>query len=208
MTLRFCARFHFDGIKSISLCRVNQPDVWRELCDGLSINSSLVKGTFSLFFFHCSIIKSIQQCCNDCEDLWVSQLNSEVVPVMKSLFGCHIKDTIRCYVGLYPTYLRSIRRQYFLLPYGVSHNRIREIIIHELSHFYCYTACGDRLTSDTLWRLSEYIVPYILKYRFGIDCQESSYAGVGSVSQKALFISWVNKEISFEKLLVSLKQNE
>ena len=208
MTLRFCVRFHFDGIKSISLCRANQPDVWQELCDGLSISSGLVKGTVSLFFYHHSIKKSIQQCCNDCEDIWMSHLSSEVVPVMESLFGCHIKDTIRCYVGLYPTYLRSIRRRYFLLPYGVPRNRIREIIIHELSHFYCYTACGDRLTSDTLWRLSEYLVPYILKYRFGIDCQESSYAGVGSESQKALFFSWVNREISFEKLIVSLKQYE
>ena len=205
MTLRFCARFHLDGIKSMSLCRTNQPVVWRELCDGLAIDSGLINGAVSLYFYHCTNKNAIKRYCNDCEGFWVSRLCSEVVPMMEMLFGYNIKDTIRCYVGFYPTYLRNIRRQYFLLPYGVSHNRIREIIIHELSHFYCYAACGDRLTSDKLWRLSECIVPYILKFRFGIDCQESSYAGEGSVSEKALYHSWVNRKISFEKLLASLK---
>ncbi len=207
MTLHFCARFHHSGIKSVALCQTNQPDIWQELCKGLSINSGLVRGTVSLYYFHLSNKKAIKQYCDTCEDLWTSQLRSEVIPVLEKLFGCRVDDTIWSYVGLYPTYLRSINGRYFLLPYGVSRDRIREIIIHELSHFYCYAACGNYLTSDKLWQLSERVVPYVLKYHFGIDNQEACYAGESSISENALYCSWAKMEIPFYELMISLQHN-
>lgn len=208
MKLRFCAKFHHSGIKAVAHCRNNQPDVWSCLCRGLAISSGLISGFISLYFYHLSNKKAIKRFCVDCEDLWNSGLKTDVLPVLEMIFNCQIEDTILCYVGLYPTYLRSIRGHYFLLPYGVSNNRLREVIIHELSHFYCYKACGNRFTSDKLWRLSESIVPYMLKSKFNIDCSEFSYAGNWSNPEKALFRSWANGEISFEKFLDSLRQYE
>lgn len=208
MKLRFCAGLHYSGIKAIVHCQTNQPEVWAELCRGLDIRSGLISGSMSLLFYQLSNKKAIKFYCADCENLWSSELKTKALSVLETLFGCHIDSTISAYVGLYPTYLRSIRERYFLLPYGVSLNRIREIIIHELSHFYCYVASGDSLTSNMLWQLSECLVPFILKYNFGINSHEFSYMETGLVSEKKLFYSWANKKMSFEKLLVLLKQHE
>lgn len=205
MTLCFYAKYHPEGIKSTFLCRYNQPDVWQELCNGLSIGPGWVKGFVSLYSYHRSNKKNIERFCEECKDLWESQLKSIVVPKMEMLFGCKIDDTIRCYVGLYPTYLRNIRRRYFLLPYGENNNRIREILIHELSHFYCYAACGDRLENDKLWRLSERIVPFILKYHFNTGYIGQSYVGEESKLDHSLFYSWASGKITFEKLVLSVK---
>lgn len=208
MTLRFYARFHPSGLRSVALCRINQPDVWQDLCKGFSIKPCVVSGCVSLSLKQLSYRKAIRQYCDDCAELWETELKKVVEPKLKKLFDCQIKDTIRCFVGLYPTYLRSIKAHYFLLPYGVSQRRLREIIIHELSHFYCYAACGNGLTSDKLWKLSETIVPFILNYSFKINCNAASYAGEASSSEKSLICSWVNGNISFEKLIASLNNHE
>ena len=208
MTLRFHARFHLSGIKSIALCRANQSDVWHEMCEGFSINSGLVMGSVSLYLKQLLNRKAILRYCNDSTELWETELKTEIEPKLESLFNYHIKDSIRCFVGLYPTYLRNIEEHYFLLPYGVSQSRLQEIIIHELSHFYCYAACGNGLEPDKLWILSENLVPYILRYSFGIDCNASNYAGKASPSEESLFCSWANGNITFEKLIVSLSNHE
>ena len=207
MTLRFSARFHPVGIKAIILCRKNQPNIWRDLCEGLLLCEGLVGGVVSMYHIHHSNKRALKVYCADCERIWTSQFRDEIVPVLQNLFGCDIKDTIYSYVGLYPTYLRSIRNRYFLLPFGVSNDRIREIIIHELSHFFCYKAGCNCLTSDMLWRLSEQIVPYILKYQFNRECKEHCYAGEGSILEKKLYCSWAKMEIPFDEFLIALQQN-
>lgn len=208
MMLRFCSRFHLCGIKSIIHCRKNQPDVWDELCASLSVGKGLVIVTLTLFLYHFLQRGIIKRFCEEYKTEWETKLQVKVIPILEKLFGCQVKKEIRCYIGLYPTYMRNINRRFFLLPYGVSQERLNEIIIHELSHFYCYEACGDSLSSDKLWCLSEQIVPYIMRHILGVDKKSVCYAEEESIRERKIFCSWVKEQISFEELLIALKQNE
>ena len=208
MTLRFCGRFRVCGIKSIALCEKNQPDVWEELCKSLSVGKCKVTIIVTLVLYQLLQRRAIKRFCGKCKKEWETELQVKVVSVLEKLFGCQVQGEINCYIGLYPTYIRNINKHFFLLPYGVSHDRLREIIIHELSHFYCYEACGNSLPSDKLWLLSEQIVPYILRYIIGSENKGVCYTEEESMRDGSLYRSWVGGIISFRELLIALKQNE
>lgn len=208
MTLHFYSRFHICGIKSIVLCRKNQPDVWDELSSSLSYRKNLVVVVVTLVFYQFFMCRTIKRFCDECKKDWESVLRDKVVPLFEKLFDCQIKREVQCYIGFYPTYLRNISKRFFLLPYGVSYSRYLEIMIHEISHFYCYEASGNALSSDKLWLLSEQIVPYIMKQIFEIKNPSMCYVREESIREKSLYSSWVEGKISFKEVVKTLKKNE
>lgn len=200
--LRISSKFCWGYVVSLDIIKKEQPKVWKSFCMRVPIFSVALSHNCSNFILgictHIYYRKTIKQSVVRYIEIW-DKNGRDIIFYLESLFGCKLtKKRITAYVCITPLYIRNIQNDFFLLPTNAEKNRVLELFLHEISHFYFYQMLDD-LACDThkAWELSEYIVPYIIKDFFGYSCLKYGYLGEPCVSYSEEISKWISHKIDF-----------
>lgn len=208
MNLHFSTLFSLAYFKALSIVKDEQPKLWSYFSKEVSIFSAVSNCYIAGILAHHSSRKEIKENQLIYRRYW--EKDGEVIQErLQSLFGLKLKKKrITAYICITPLYIRNIERGFFLLPIGAEKERILNIIVHELSHFYCYQ--GYEMygyEENNAWEISEYLVKYIMEAHFGDLCQRETSSYLGDVPERyeKHILCWVNQKCTFEELLTRIK---
>ncbi len=207
MKLVFSSSLHYSYFSSLKLFKKSQPEMWKLFCKEVSTFSGVFANNIflpvSAIFCYIKFFKQIFNSAKLYNLYWES--NKDIIlKRLDDLFGYKLQNkTYIAYICVTPLFIRNIKKRFFLLPTNSSFDRIVEIIIHELSHFYFYQhKLVQRYDMELVWKLSEQIVPQMIENRFSDICLPSnSYIENPSEVQQQWINRWINGECTFEKLL-------
>ncbi len=203
------SRFNYGYVEALCIVKKEQPDLWKTFCSHVP--------TFPVVFLdrlmalpalltHISFRKLIKRSVKEYTAVWEEHGDS-ISSYLDRKFGVRGAFDITAYVCVTPLYIRNIEKSFFLLPTNAEESRFLEIMLHELSHFYFYDQCVSE-NSHEAWRLSELIVPYLVKDYFGNDILKDSYAGKPSASCEHEIKKWINGEQGFKELVKNTIERE
>ena len=191
--------------ESLCIVKNEQPEVWGFFCENVPTFSVALLNRFSVLgglLTYIRYYKSIRENAAFYRNVW-NKHKDEIIARFDKLFGFTVKDTIIATVCVSPLYLRNIHKNIFIIPTNANKERILEIIIHELSHFYFYKfEISCQMSEYERWMISEQIVPFIIKEHFNDICSSNeSYVDMPNDVQKRTIYCWMNGKITFEELL-------
>lgn len=198
-------RLSIEYVKALTICRHTQPEIWDLFCSEIPI-SRLFLNKFVCFFattLYFTYFKSIR----NSKYIYLNYWNNRkgiITERLDDLFEYKLKENVcRAYICVTPVYTRNVIKQSFLLPTNASEQRVLEIIIHEILHFYFYqNESVSQYDQDCIWKISELIVPIVIENFFLDICSTSvSYVGELTLEQKLLVNKWIKKECSLDEML-------
>lgn len=188
--------------ESLNIIKDEQPRVWGLFCDNVP--------TFTVAFFNrCTLIgglltyvryyKILRESKYRYKIVW-NEYKSDIISKLEKIFGCQLEGSIIANICISPLYLRNIKKKQFIIPTNVDENRLLEILIHEISHFYFYEKIkGCDLSEEDAWLISEHIVSYIIKMFFDeVVITSSSYFTNPSNEQNVSIMEWLDGNVTFE----------
>lgn len=193
--------------ESLYIVKNEQPELWEFFCKNVPTLSVAFYNHFSTLgglLTYIRYYKNIRENAVFYRKVW-NVHKDDVIARLDKLFGYTVEDTIVAVICVSPLYLRNIHKKIFIVPTNADEERILEIIVHELSHFYFYKSeIGNQMPECKRWKLSEQIVPFIIKELFYDICSNSgSYVDAPNDNLKRKIYCWMDGEISFEELLNS-----
>lgn len=191
--------------ESLYIVKNEQPEMWKFFCESVPTFSVAFLNRFSTLgglLTYIRYYKNIRENAVFYRRVWNNH-KDEIIARFDKLFGFTVKGTIIATICVSPLYLRNIHKKMFIIPTNANKERILEIIIHELSHFYFYKVeVSSQMSEYERWKISEQIVPFIIKEHFSDICSNNgSYVDMPNDIQKRKIYCWLDGKISFEELL-------
>lgn len=202
--LRISSKFCWGYVESLIAVKKEQPDVWYRFCEEVP--------TFSVAFFSYVIpvqaiithIRYYKIIC-DSKKIYIKFWNeqgSNIIEYLNTIFDMEGNFDVTAFVCITPLFIRNINRKFFLLPTNASVNRLEELLLHEISHFYFYKKTeGLNINSHFLWKISELIVPFIIEDYSFAERRKDGYLGIPSSVLEIEIYRWIKKEVTFSEFL-------
>ena len=208
MNIYFSAWLHCAYFKALSIIKTEQPKLWEDFIKEISTFSVVPNYYIAAVLTHIAFTKEIIKSKKMYSEYW-KEYATTIQTRLSNLFGVELKRTkITAYVCVTPLYIRNIEKGLFLLPICANKQRVMNIIVHELSHFYCYQSYQVyKYEEDDAWEISEYLVPYLIRLYFKDMCQTKTNFYFGQVPEKYKkhIKYWLGRKISFEEMLNNIK---
>lgn len=207
MRLYFSSLYSLSYLKALLIVRKEQPKMWKFFSEQISIFSAVSNCCLASVWAQWIYRNSIRESKKLYEAVWKKE-KIFVESKLSELFGIQFKNKkIVAHICVTPLYIRNIKKGLFLLPVGADSKRLMNIIVHELSHFYCYQGYETyHYKGDDMWEISEYLVPYLLeKYFYEIcETETESYFGVVPENYERCIKKWLDMEWNFEEFLSNI----
>lgn len=193
---------YFDSLR---IAKREQPELWKTFLKEVP--------TFSVAFFrhfltlagiftHVRYYSVICRSTERYQTIWKRE-GERILSRLDEIFGFSLSGELTVYVCVTPIFLRNLEKSSFLLPTNAEQDRVLEIIVHELSHFYFFTPeLSKRLSNEASWLLSEQVVLPLLRYHFSDICScGESYVPVPDEARIAKIDRWLSGAVSFCEFL-------
>lgn len=211
MNLHFSTLFSLAYFRALSIVKNEQPKLWRYFSKEVSMFSAVSNCYIAAIFTHISFRKERKESQKKYQAYWKKE-GETIQARLNQLFGMELKKKhIRAYLCVTPLYIRNIERGFFLLPIQAEKERILNIIIHELSHYYCYQGYDMyQYEEDDAWEISEYLVKDLIDIHFQDICKSEKNSYLGDVPEKyeKEIKRWVNQQCTFEEMLNNIKSDK
>lgn len=204
MELRLIATVDSLYLDSLDVTKTGQPDVWQRFVSAVP-PFSIFKSRFTKLcaiitriYYHKMILRNI----STYRQYWI-KIEKSVILELENMFDFEITYPITANVCITPLFMRDIGNHEFLVPTNAEEKRILQLIVHEISHFYFFESYpGGPPYDEKVWKLSEIIVPYILRKIFpDTYIFKQSYAGEASSELEMNIQSWLNGDYSFSEFI-------
>lgn len=205
--ISFSALLNLSYFKALSIVKKERPELWNFFCKKVLIFPAVSNCCLIAIMLHISYICEIWHSVGVYKKYW-AKYALVVKKRLDELFGYRLlRNRVTAYVCVTPLYIRNIKKSFFLVPINAERKRILNIIIHELSHFYCYQ--GYQMygyEGEDAWELSEYLVPYMMCKYFSDICHVAEESYIGKVPEKynECIKRWIEKKINFAEMLFEI----
>lgn len=202
--LRISSKFCWGYVEALVTVKKEQPDVWYRFCTKVP--------TFSVAFFSFFIpVQAIvthiyysKIICNSKKiytKFWNEQ-GHNIIEYLNTIFDMEGNFDITAFVCITPLFIRNINKKFFLIPTNASIDRLEKLLLHEISHFYFYKMTqGLNIDSRLLWKISEFIVPFIIEDYFSAERRKDGYLGIPGLALEMEIYRWIKKEVTFSEFL-------
>lgn len=208
MRLRFTSAYHLSVFQAQKQFKKERPKAWEEFCKSvpvfLALLHSMKSHRLALFFTNIRYRRILKDSQREYTYIWEKN-SSNILSKLEKLFGYELDGSYKGIICVSPVYIRDIDRKLFLAPAGAERDRIVEIIIHELSHFFFYKNRDiyGSYADEAFWLLSEQIVPYLLDMQFQDLCFRAGepYYPEPSDVRAQIIEAWLQGTVTFEELV-------